>query len=349
MNRFIYICIFFLVGSLWAADGERDWRRLVDLRGQWRFTIGDNMNWSDPEFDDSDWVTIFAPSNWEDEGFPGYDGYAWYRKKFRVNSVENLYVLLGTIDDVDQVFINGHLIGFSGQFPPDFFTGYNVDRSYPIPEVFLKKNAENTIAIRVYDAELEGGLVRGRLGIYEKQNVPHLIKSLAGYWKFKTGDNEERAAAEYDDSQWQSILAPMAWESQGYEYDGYAWYRLHFSLDYKYKDEKLVLLLGKIDDIDETYLNGKFIGRTGYISDNPRRIHVDDEWLAYRAYKMDNENIYFGRDNVIAIRVFDGLIQGGIYEGPLGIVTYDEYLKWSKRENIKKDIIYDLFHFFEWN
>lgn len=350
MYKYIFLLIsFVLINMLFARDPDQEWRRVVDLRGRWRFEIGDNLIWATPEFDDSDWVKIFAPSNWEDEGYPGYDGYAWYRKKFTLKDTHNLFIHLGTIDDVDQVYINGHLVGAAGQFPPEYFTGYNVERIYAIPSILLKTNAENTIAIRVYDAELEGGLVRGKLGIYEKLNAPRMLLSLEGYWRFSTGDREEWAEYNYDDSYWDKVFVPMSWEAQGYEYDGYGWYRLHFRIDPKYKNEKLVMLLGKIDDLDEAYLNGNYIGRTGYISDNPRRIEVDNEYLAYRAYKIDEDEIYFDRDNVLAVRVYDGLITGGIYEGPVGIVSYDEYLAWRKKNRTQNEVFFDLFRFFNWD
>ena len=344
----IFIIIFVNTGLLFASDPDQEWRKVIDLRGQWRFAIGDNMRWADADFDDSDWEMIFAPSKWEDEGYPGYDGFAWYRKKFTIKNVENLYALLGTIDDVDEVYINGKLIGFSGHFPPDYYTAFSVDRVYHIPAPYLYTDRDNVIAIRVYDAELEGGLIRGKLGIYEKMNLPFMIKSLEGPWKFALGDDEERAEYNYDDSRWNEILVPSPWESQGYDYDGLAWYRLHFRIDPKYKNEKLVLMLGKIDDLDETFVNGHYVGRTGHISKNVHRINLGDEYLVVRAYKLDNDDLYFDRENILAVRVYDGLITGGIYDGPIGIVTYDEYLNWRKNNRDNTDVFFkDFFRLFK--
>ncbi|MBN2709276.1 MAG: hypothetical protein JXR46_09545 [Calditrichaceae bacterium] len=341
----LLIMLFGLFSMVQAADPQREWRRVYDLRGQWRFFIGDNPAWAKPDFDDSEWFKIFAPSNWENEGYPGYDGYAWYRKTFEVKSAEHLYVHLGTIDDVDQVYINGKRIGYTGLFPPDYATGYNVDRIYKIPAFCLRTDRKNFIAIRVYDAEFEGGLVRGNLGIYEKLNEPELIKSLEGLWKFATGDNPNCAKYNYDDSRWNELFVPLSWEAQDYNYNGYAWYRLHFKLSSDYKNERLVLLLGKIDDLDETYLNGKMIGKTGIIKNNPLDIRIEgDEWQKVRAYDIDEKDIYFDRDNVLAVRVYDGLVQGGIYEGPIGIITKNEYLKWREKY---QDRPFDFFKIFQ--
>ena len=64
-----------------------------------------------------------------------------------------------------------------------------------------------------------------------------------------------------DDNYWKEIFVPAYWEVQGYKnYDGFAWYRKSFVLPEKYSGIKLVLMLGMIDDIDQTYINGTLIG-----------------------------------------------------------------------------------------
>ena len=56
----------------------------IDLEGNWRFSIGDDTAWASPYFKDNDWEKIKVPAMWEDQGFHGYNGYAWYRKTFDV-------------------------------------------------------------------------------------------------------------------------------------------------------------------------------------------------------------------------------------------------------------------------
>ena len=85
---------------------------------------------------------------------------------------------------------------------------------------------------------------------------------LKGTWLFKLGDNSTWSKVEYNDSSWYSIEVPSFWEDQEYEgYDGYAWYRYHFSLDSSViEQDSLIIVLGRIDDVDETFLNGEKIG-----------------------------------------------------------------------------------------
>jgi len=348
MKKWIIIVtsLFFHL-NIFAAEVNEEWKRLIDLRGQWSFSLGDNPLWADPDFDDSDWNRIFVPSPWEQEGYPGYDGYAWYRKLFDIKQIRSdLYLQLGRVDDVDEVYVNGKMIGLLGGFPPNYNTAYNFYRTYRIPESYLRKDKPNVIAVRVFDAELAGGIVYGKVGIYLKRNHLDYVSSFEGLWKFKTGDSKEWKNKNYNDDNWKNILVPMAWETQGYrDYDGYGWYRIHFKIDEKYKDERLVLSLGRIDDFDEVYLNDKFIGATGFMEDNSSWIEYNDEWLEYREYRLNSNTLNFNGDNVLAVRVFDGLQQGGIYEGPVGIILYDEYYDWRKDKRKKSNLLFELFDY----
>src|SRR5215831_17900641 len=92
--------------------------------------------------------------------------------------------------------------------------------------------------------------------------------------KFKAGDNMQWKDASFNDAQWKMIKTNLTWEEQGYDYDGYAWYRFHFKLPSSLKSksywkDSLRFFLAKIDDVDQTFLNGEKIDQTGSLpSDN---------------------------------------------------------------------------------
>lgn len=334
------------VSSLFA----KDWERIVNLRGYWKFTIGDDMKWADPNYNDYDWEEIKVPSSWESEGFHGYNGYAWYRASFDLpDKADNysLYLYLGYIDDVDEVYLNGNLIGKSGSFPPDYSTAYNSERSYPIPQKYLNGKEDNVIAVRVYDAQLDGGIVHGDVGIYTYSKAMNLDINLEGEWKFRTGDEKQWKDPSYDDSHWESIFVPGYWEARGWKnYDGFAWYRIKFYLPKEYKDEKLILVLGKIDDIDEAYINGEFVGSTGTMYDDPSKIDYNSrgEYKQFRGYYLSRNILKPGEENVITVRIYDGYMDGGIYQGPIGLITQSKYREYWKRKKENKniwDIIFD--------
>jgi len=62
------------------------------------------------------------------------------------------------------VFFNGVKIGFSGGFPPNYYTAWNAEREYRIPNELLNYNGDNVIAVRIYDKGGEGGIYSGEVG-----------------------------------------------------------------------------------------------------------------------------------------------------------------------------------------
>jgi hypothetical protein len=172
--------------TLRPAEGDGS----IPLPVQWKFSPGDSMARKDPGFDDAQWKEIAIPSRWEDAGYTGLDGFAWYRVKFSVpagwkHGPMKLY--LGRIDDCDETYLNGTLVGKSGTLPPGYVTDWTSFRIYTIPEALMNWEGENTIAVRAYDGGGPGGFYSIRqltlpsiwnLGVekeFEKWNVVGLF------------------------------------------------------------------------------------------------------------------------------------------------------------------------------
>jgi len=329
------VTILYTCGLLFAiAAGAAEMKKEVNLNGAWRFEIGDNPAYAGAAFDDAHWETIQAPARWEEQGFPGYDGMAWYRKRFSVPHAlrdKKLYLDLGCIDDVDRTWVNGHLVNSSGRLPPEYETAYTTHRLYYIPAEFLQFDAANVVAVQVYDDFESGGIVSGDLGLYSRREVPELVVDLSGYWQFRTGDDPAWRLSETAQSGWDSLIVPLKWEVQGYpEYDGYAWYRRSVVIPAENRDTRLILALGKIDDVDEVWFNGERIGRTGHFPDAGEDIRNNDWWLQERYYTIPAERIHWGGENLIAVRTYDAWIDGGIYDGVVGIMTRTTWLRWRR-------------------
>jgi len=324
-TNYKYFAFFIMILVISITVNAEDLRKIVSLSGSWKFSIGDDSKWANPSFDDSDWDRIAVPGKWEDQGYNDYNGYAWYRKAFSINEIQTnktMYLVLGRIDDADIVYINGKEVGKSGKFPPDFKTAYDRTRKYIIPAEYLKENGENVISVKVYDSYLEGGIIDGPAGIYTDSDVDLLNLNLSGKWKFHTGNNRGWRAPDLNDEDWSKINVPTAWENEGYEdYDGYAWYRLEFSLPQNFPTGDLFLILGKIDDIDDVYLNGEMAGNVYDLQRNRYNRGSGWEYNVRRIYKIKEGLLNRNGKNIIAIRVYDGQGLGGIYEGPVGIMS----------------------------
>jgi cephalosporin-C deacetylase len=137
------------------------------LKPEWKFQTGDNSSWAWPQFDDSRWGTIEAGTDWENQGYGTYDGFAWYRQTVLIpeslqkEAEENggLVLRLARIDDSDVTYFNGQILASTGQLPPDYQSGYGDPRVYTVPVDRIVWGEENTIAIRVFDGGGGGGIV----------------------------------------------------------------------------------------------------------------------------------------------------------------------------------------------
>jgi len=331
--------IFILAQSGQVNAGQGNLSLLQSLKGIWSFTIGINDEWISSKFNDSNWGTIQVPSSWEDQGFNGYNGYAYYRKKINIPSTHKgrlLYLYMGYIDDVDEVYLNGHKIGSTGEFPPNYVSAYNAKRTYYIPEQYINFDGSNLIAVKVYDSQQEGGIVSGEIGLYGGKTSVEFDVNLQNTWKFRPGDDLRRKDVGFDDSMWDEVFVPAKWEDQGYrDYDGYAWYRKSFLFQGNSEDDKMVVMLGKIDDIDQLYINGTLVGSTGNFPSKPNAMaYTSQEYNAFRGYYVPVGLLKKGQKNLIAVRVIDTGGPGGIYEGPVGIITQTKYIEYWRK--IKK-------------
>jgi len=340
--------------SSWNVKAS-DYKTLVNLAGYWKFNLGDDKSWAEPKTDDKNWDNIRVPSAWENQGYVGYDGYAWYRKKVYVPSVDKdrtIMLIISNIDDVDEVYVNDHLIGHLGLFPPNYLSAYGWERKYYVPLEFVNQDAENSIAIRVYDDGGEGGIVGDKVKLCLDADEEFLNLNLAGDWKFKIFDKKAWKEPDLDDSKWADIKVPGYWESQGYyNYDGYAWYRKSFILPKDLESKKLFLVLGKIDDYDVVYLNGKKIGETSKLEGHHGFFGGDDNWWGNssdyrlnRIYEMPKDIIKHGK-NLIAVRVYDSGQAGGIYEGPIGLMDEDNAGEYGRKHHIDENIFQTIFEF----
>jgi hypothetical protein len=127
------------------------------------------------------------------------------------------------------------------------------------------------------------------------------VVRLRGPWRFRTGDDARYASRDYDDETWETIAVPLTWEQSGHpDYDGSAWYRTHFTLPASDPAGAVRLDLGKVDDVDETFINGVKVGGTS-------------GWRSYRRYAVPATALNRGGDNVLAVHVIDTGGPGGLW------------------------------------
>jgi hypothetical protein len=139
-----------------------------------KFQTGDDRNWSQPGFNDSAWKTLKTTEVWDEQGYGNYDGFAWYRlhvvipSSMREQSLwkDSLRIFLAKIDDADETFLNGNIIGKTGSFPADaqgYVSDWDAPREYHVGtnSGMINWNGDNIIAVRVYNGGGAGGIFGG--------------------------------------------------------------------------------------------------------------------------------------------------------------------------------------------
>lgn len=349
INSFRIILVVLLLISFLEPLKAENLKELIDLTGTWKFTVGDNPEWSKIDYDHKNWDELYVPKSWEDNGYKDYNGYAWYRKEFYLNSKTNdefVYLLLGYIDDADEVYLNGKLIGVTGVMGTNVVTAYTIKRKYLVPSNLLNTDSKNTIAVRVYDFYYEGGILGDKIGIYRDADEDLLELNLAGYWNFET-EQELKARLNKETSKDISrVFVPGYWESNGYcDYNGKTRYQTTFDVPQNLPDDDLYMVLGFIDDIETVYLNGEKIGSViAYEKEEKTKLPY---YKIFRGYKIPKELLNTANKNILSVLVYDKVGPGGIYGGPIGIATKDNFEE-LKHNNTRQANRWELFFGNSW-
>lgn len=186
MKRFLLSAVMLVV--MCAAFSQT-----APVSGQWKFKLEDNPEFKNTDFCDADWMDVSVPSGWTRLGVNKERTTGWYRVSFSVPDNlldQDIIFFAGAIDDADETFFNGTLVGATGKFPPGDQTAWDTERKYSIPKKLVKKN--NLIAIRVYNGIGDGGIYSGRIMLmakkeYERQ-VAEQLRSKKSYYQLTTSN-----------------------------------------------------------------------------------------------------------------------------------------------------------------
>ncbi|MDX2189243.1 MAG: hypothetical protein SFY32_05210 [Bacteroidota bacterium] len=136
-------------------------------------------------------------------------------------------------------------------------------------------------------------------------------------WIFQFGDSIIWSKPEFVPNNWLKMNELGSVEDLGYpDFSGYAWFRKKVVIPSTFKSSAnkfgyIKIVLGGIDDNDESYFNGKKIGASGVMPPN----YVQG-FYEFRVYKVNAADIMWDQQNLIAVRLFDHLGNGGFYTGP---------------------------------
>ncbi|MCY2924127.1 MAG: hypothetical protein NT031_01585, partial [Planctomycetota bacterium] len=129
----------------------------------------------------------------------------------------------------------------------------------------------------------------------------------------------------FDDGAWQEVALPATWESHSnYTQDNvYGWFRRRIEVPANLLGKDVLLALGKIDDVDETFVNGVRVGSMGAFP--PAFATAYDQ---PRIYTVPAGLLKGDGSDLVAVRVFDAQGAGGMYEAAAPAVRggpFDSY------------------------
>lgn len=172
--------------------------------------------WFEATYLENAWQEIKLPTFFENYLSPDFCGVLWFRKTFMIETLkeDELTLLLGTIVDVDQAYINGNYVGETPyQYPP---------RRYPLSPGILKEGL-NQITVRVIVGKGHGRFTPGKFyGIKGEKTAI----DLSGIWHYQIGC-QTRPMPERDFISWKptglhnGMLAPCF----SHSISGFMWYQ----------------------------------------------------------------------------------------------------------------------------
>lgn len=144
------------------------YEEVAEVPMQWKFRLEADGSYpqrhraySTLDFDDADWATINIGQAYEDQGYAGYDGWAWYRATFAVvaDSVRPVLMAFGGLGSKDAlVYVNGHLVGRR-------YDQWNRPFILDISD-HVVRDGENAVALYLHDDFGMGG-VYGLINVHQ--------------------------------------------------------------------------------------------------------------------------------------------------------------------------------------
>ena len=150
-------------------QAQQDGRlQIMPLSNTWKFAVAADDKSAEqaaPNLRDADWADVRSNVGygWEKQGFEGYVGYGWYRQRVRVPGSAakqaHVYLLFLGVDEDAEVFIDGRKALVHNHTTVGGLPGATWDRPFAFDaKPFLKPDAANVVAVRVFNRKGMGGV-----------------------------------------------------------------------------------------------------------------------------------------------------------------------------------------------
>lgn len=175
---------------------------------------------------DRKWKRMKLPCVWEQSELGNYDGIVWFRREVKLGPEwegRETTLSVGRIYDYDTTWFNGVEVGRGDD--------WSTTRTYPLPPGLVKEGS-NTIAVRVLDTYLYGGIYGSTESLVLETRTEDglLTKSLAGQWRYRPALNLKKAPPNpwkttdqwpHPSAMYNAMIAPLL----PYVIKGVCWYQ----------------------------------------------------------------------------------------------------------------------------
>ena len=180
---------------------------------------GLSEKWFLAETDTHLWNKIELPKGFEQSEIGNVDGIVWFRKEIILSKTQAeapALLSLGVIDDYDETYINGQLVGETDN--------WYTKRNYTLKKGILKPG-KNTIAVKVLDRAGGGGFASSSADMFLKMGTEQA--DLSGDWLFRSAvttalfDVKQDGANTFPSQLYNAMVAPII----SFPIKGVIWYQ----------------------------------------------------------------------------------------------------------------------------
>lgn len=146
-----------VVEKLQRESRERFTQWEKDLFSHYAEQVSAAAGWSAADLDVTGWAPVRVPTMLDEAGIAG-NGVVWFRKSVQIPADwagKDLTLSLGVVDDCDESYWNGELVGSTGTDVPEYWAARRV---YTVPAKDVKAGEQNMIAMRLIDHSHAGGI-----------------------------------------------------------------------------------------------------------------------------------------------------------------------------------------------
>lgn len=158
------LCMMHLSCSNTSTEDEKISEH-IDESWKYKAGVGIDSLWSSTIYNDSAWIPVSSLKTLAAQNLKTENGFGWYRKSFSLSdslmtAIEKSGTAVfdfGKFAACDEVYLNGKLIGKTGQFPDDYMGNFDNDRTYFASKDVFNKSGKNQIAIKFHDGWSSAG------------------------------------------------------------------------------------------------------------------------------------------------------------------------------------------------